>query len=281
MGAGALMVAVAADFASKKKEFRDVSLAGAFIAPWPAILGVLLLVVDLGNPQRFWEMILKRGDGYLTLESPFVMFAPSSVMSWGTWVLSLFIIFSLAYLVAHVASFALHWVAPIRKFIGACAFVFALPVTVYTGVLIASCNNGLWNSMWLPTLFVVSAIATGIASVVFLLAAFKIFLNMEPQEPNIPKLEKANSVILIVQLVVLVIFLIAQISAPTTKAMIGSQFGILFWIGIVGLGLLLPILVGLKGKALKPQVSFLIAALVMLGGFFMRYVILVAGQTIG
>ena len=49
----------------------------------------------------------------------------------------------------------------------------------------------------------------------------------------------------------------------------------------MGLGLLLPILAGLKGKGLKPQVSFLIAALVMLGGFFMRYVILVAGQTIG
>ncbi len=99
MGAGAFMVAAVADLASNKKRYRDISLAGAFIAPWPAIIGVLLLVVDLGNPQRFWEMVLKRGDGVLTLEAPLVMFAPSSVMSWGTWVLSIFICVSLAYII--------------------------------------------------------------------------------------------------------------------------------------------------------------------------------------
>ncbi|MFC1582111.1 NrfD/PsrC family molybdoenzyme membrane anchor subunit [Planctomycetota bacterium] len=282
MGAGAYLVAVAADLASKKKKLRDVSLAGSFIAPWPAIIGVLLLVIDLGNPQRFWEMILNRGDGVLTLNAPFVMFAPSSVMSWGTWVLSLFIIVSLCYFAAHIASFALHWVAPIRKIIGVIGLFFAIPVMVYTGVLISSCNNPLWNSFWLPTLFVVSAVATGVAAIIFVLSAWRLFLSpTEPQEPNVERLEKANSMLLIAQAVVLVLFMIGTLMAGSQgmKNILGLPFIYLFWPGIVGLGLVLPIITGLKGR-LKPEMSFIISACVMLGGFFLRYVILIAGQTV-
>lgn len=278
LGAGALMVAVVADLIGRKKQFRDISLAGAFVAPWPAILGVALLVVDLGNPQRFWEMIYRRGPGLLTLEAPFLMFEPSSVMSWGTWVLSLFIVLSLCYFAAHIASFALSWVAPIRKLIGIAAFVFALPVATYTGVLISSCRIGVWNTVWLPSLFVVSAIATGIAAIIFVLNAFKIFAGLESREPNIARLEKANSGILGFQLLLVIFYVLATVGTAGGRAIIGSQFGLLFWVGIVGLGLVLPIVTGYKGK-LKPEVSFAISALVLLGGFFMRYVILVAGQT--
>ncbi len=55
-------------------------------------------------------------------------------------------------------------------------------------------------------------------------------------------------------------------------------FGALWWVGIVFLGVILPALVGLKGGTKKPQTALLVSALVMLGGFFLRYAILFAGQ---
>ncbi|MFH1709186.1 MAG: NrfD/PsrC family molybdoenzyme membrane anchor subunit [Planctomycetota bacterium] len=280
MGASAFMVAVIADLADRKNKYLDVSFTGAAIAPWPVILGVALLVVDLGNPLRFWEMILKRGDGLLTLEFPFIQFVPSSVMSWGTWVLSLFVIVSFCYLAAHVASYALHWVAPIRKIIGVIGILFALPVTVYTGVLIASCNNALWNSPLLPTLFVASALASGLAVVVFVLSCIRIFLKTEPREPNVRRLEKACGYMLGFQLVLLVAFILTGIGSPLMRAMIGHQFGVLFWVGIVGLCTIVPIAALLMTRERTPQTSLVLAGLILLGGFFMRYALLIAGQTI-
>ena len=79
MGAAAFMVAVVADLKSNKK-FDSVRFTGAIIAPWPVILGVLLLIVDLGKPLRFWEMMLRRGEG-LSLEAPYLMFNGGSTMS--------------------------------------------------------------------------------------------------------------------------------------------------------------------------------------------------------
>ena len=55
---------------------RAVSITGALLAPWPVILGVLLLVVDLGRQLRFYEMLLRPGPGLL-------MFSPTSTMSIG------------------------------------------------------------------------------------------------------------------------------------------------------------------------------------------------------
>lgn len=86
LGAAIFMVAVVADLAGGRK-YRRISITGALIAPWPAILGVLLLVVDLGKPWRFWEMILRRSHETLGVES--LMFKIGSTMSIGTWLLTI------------------------------------------------------------------------------------------------------------------------------------------------------------------------------------------------
>lgn len=279
MGAGAFLLAVATDFAGSRK-YRTVSTTAAFIAPWPAIVGVLLLVVDLGKPLRFWGMMMSRsGDGYLGVKAPYVGFNPASTMSWGTWVLSLFVILSLCYIGASLIAYPFPWGATVKKLVGLAGVPFALMVMVYTGVLLSASSNSVWNTYMLPVAFVASAMVTGVASVILVLAVLRFLGVIEEESSYIPQLEKLNSRLIVFQLVAVVLFMVALLVAKAPLgAVVGGLFAPVWWVAVIGLGLIVPLLYGFKGKLRKPQSSVVVAALVLFGGFCLRYVILVAGQ---
>lgn len=270
LGAAAYMLAVMAQLAGGRR-YQAVSITGALIAPWPVILGVLLLVVDLGNPLRFWEMILRRGEGFL-------MFNPTSTMSIGTWLLTIFVIVALAYLVVSIIAIPFRGAEILSKIVGVIGLPFALLVTIYTGVLIAATAEPLWNTPLLPVVFVCSAMATGIASVVFFLALYQLLKKSAQEDSPVPKLERIAGWILAVQVLAVILFVLFGLGSAGMISMIGPGFGVLFWIGVMGLGLILPIVVIFVIKVRTPQISLVLSALVLLGGFFLRYVILVAGQ---
>ncbi len=276
LGAGAFMLAVVADLVGQRRH-RMISTVGAFVAPWPVIGGVLLLVADLGVPWRFWEMMLKRGEG-LSLEAPFIMFKPGSTMSLGTWILTIFVWISLAYILATILAYPIRWVQVVRKLVGVIGLPFALLVTVYTGVLLSASPNPLWNNWMLPIAFVASAMVTGAALVIFVLAALRICGVVAEENAPIAGVEKLNSRMIAFQLVAVIAFMLAGIGSAPMRSLIGVGYGLLWWVGIIGLGLVLPLLYGFKGGARKPQTSLVVATLVLLGGFFLRYAILMAGQ---
>jgi len=276
LGAGAFMVAVMADLADTRK-YKTVSAIGALIAPWPVIAGVLLLVVDLGQPLRFWEMMLRRGEGY-ALESPYIMFSSTSTMSIGTWVLTAFVYLSLAYIGVTLLAYPFKWAELLRKALGVCGLPVALAVTIYTGVLISATSNPVWNNWLLPVAFVTSAVVTGAASVAFVLAAMRIAGLVSEEGAQLPKLEKLTGGLIIAQLVAVAGFILVGLGSAAVLVVIASaRFGPLFWIGIVGLGLIVPLVYNLKGPGKAPN-SLVISCLVLLGGFFLRYVVLIAGQ---
>jgi polysulfide reductase chain C len=271
------MVAVVAGLTGNKK-YGSVRLTGAIIAPWPAILGVLLLVLDLGNPQRFWEMILRRGHG-LSLAPPYLMFNPGSVMSWGVWILTIFVILSLIYLVVVVLTVPFSWGEGIAKAVGLICLPFALLVATYTGVLISATSNPMWATPLLPVLFVTSALVSGVAAVVFVLALLGALKVLDQGDGGVvPAMERFNGRAIVFLLVVLALYVLSGIKAAPMAVMIGARFGILFWIVVVGLGLIVPLVVSYKKGARSATTSLIVSALVLVGGFFLRYVILVSGQ---
>ena len=73
LGAGLFLVAVTADLFGGER-CRGVRRVGGILAPWPVLLGILLLAVDLGVSPRFWEFALEAGPGSL-------IFRPTSAMS--------------------------------------------------------------------------------------------------------------------------------------------------------------------------------------------------------
>lgn len=272
VGAGAFVLAVVAQLVDDRR-YRAVSLTGALIAPWPVILGVLLLLADLGKPMRFWELLFRSGPGFL-------MFNITSTMSIGTWLLTLFVLVSLGYMLVYVVSIPFRWGKIARAVCGLAGLPFALLVAIYTGVLISATNNPLWSTPLLPMVFVSSALATGTACVVFWLALFQVFKPKLDTASAVPRLERLTAVIIVVQLIVLAVMMATLVKVDAMKAIMGPMFGLLWWIGVVGLGLVVPLLLGLKGGSKRPQTALVVATLVLLGGFFMRYVILMAGQVV-
>ncbi len=275
MGAAAFFVAVMADLAGGKK-YASVRLAGALIAPWPVIIGVLFLVVDLGNPQRFWEMLLRRGEGF-SLAPPYLMFNPESIMSWGTWLLTLFTIIALIYMVACIIGIPFSWGSVLTKIVGVIGLPFAVMVAVYTGVLLSATPNPLWSNWVLPVVFIISATDTGLAAIIFILALMKLVNIIGDEDTVLHDLEKIDCWVIGVLLVCLAIFIGVGIQVAPMRAMIGAKFGLLFWVGIVGLGLVVPMIIERK-QSVSAHTSLVISALILLGGFFLRYVILYAGQ---
>ena len=187
---------------------------------------------------------------------------------------------SLAYLAVSLVTIPFRWGAMARRAMGIIGLPLALLVTIYTGVLLAACPKVPWHTPLLPVLFVASAIATGIALVILVLAAVRIVTRQAEVDPPIPKLEKLYSGIIAFQILVIILFVLTQIRSAEVRSMIGSGQGLLWWIGVIALGSLLPLIVGFKGGEKKPLTSFVMAALVLLGGFLLRYVILMAGQTV-
>lgn len=270
LGAGALLIAIAADLFGQRR-YERITRTGAVIAPWPVLVGVILLVIDLGKPERFWELLFRRGPGFLMINL-------DSVMSVGVWLLTIFVILSLLYGALVLFGWVFTWGRKLRRGVGMIGLPVSLLVAVYTGVLLAATANPLWNTVLLPAVFVASALSMGIAIVVFALALANTYRARAKADPAIPELEKINSRVISLQLLVVALFVLVRITSPPLRMILGSGYGLLWWVGIIGLGMLVPLVFGIKGKTRKPQTSAVLAALVLLGGFFLRYVILIGGQ---
>ena len=154
---------------------------GHIIAPVAVIIGLVLLMFDatagLQNPLRFALLL-----------SNF-----NSVMTWGVVFLGLFVIVSLIVAVLDL----LHRDIPVAlDIVGS---VLGLCVAVYTGCLLGVCKTfPLWNNALLPILFLVSAVSTGMASV--LVAA----IIRHPEEFNrVGVLKKFHFCLPIIELVLI------------------------------------------------------------------------------
>jgi formate-dependent nitrite reductase membrane component NrfD len=115
-----------------------------------------LLIVDLGRPERFYNMLR--------------VFKPTSPMSMGTWVLSAFGVAAGAAAASEVTG----WLRPAGRLGELGAAIFGLPLCTYTAVLVADTSVPVWHEArrQLPFVFAGSATASaGAAGAIFAPAA--------------------------------------------------------------------------------------------------------------
>jgi formate-dependent nitrite reductase membrane component NrfD len=123
------------------------------LAGFAALLGCPpLLVVDLGRPERFYNMLR--------------VFKPTSPMSIGSWVLSAFG----GALGLAAASEVTGWLRPIGRLGELGAAAFGLPLFTYTAVLVADTSVPVWQEARreLPFVFAGSASASAGAAAAIL-----------------------------------------------------------------------------------------------------------------
>ena len=231
MGGGAFLIALGLRDERAKR-------SGAFLAFLGIVIGALLLVIDLGQPARFWHLL--------------VGFHPVSVMWLGSVVLALAGVGLFLLLVLREWPSWLVWVTA----------VLVLLVVGYTGVLLMATARPFWSaSPLMPWIFLASAYTTGSALLVLL-------GNHEPQ------LRRVSLNFAVVEAVLVVAHLIWVYPQATEaiRAMLTGELAWAFW-GFAILGVLLPVIMELQRRA-----EALAAVLVLLGGFLLRYFIVYAGQ---
>jgi len=303
VSAGAMAISGFATYLGGRR-YRRVARIGAMVAPWPVAIGTGLLLLDLGRPLAFWHL-------FMTLQW-------TSPMSIGSWLLTFFILISLAYFVAWLPEpirnlvrvphrlgdvgrpaawqpMTRRAVRMLRGGLAAAGFPFALGVGIYTGILLGAIPaRPFWNTGFTAQLFLFSALSTGTALVLLLAVLFGRAIDPEGLSHERHLLVSVDAVLIVLEIFIIVPFFLHHAlstwsSARSIQLVMGGPFTALFWIGVVLVGLLIPL--NIEGYELYPMIlkegavrysrllGGLSAVLVLVGGFLLRYVFVYAGQT--
>jgi formate-dependent nitrite reductase membrane component NrfD len=257
LGSGAFLTATALRLFTGQK-YERIEKTAAIAAPILLIPGLLCLLLDLGKPLRFFNL--------------FFYFNPSSVASWGVWIINIFFVLSVIYAFLHVIGKARS--ARPLAYIG---FVFALAVGFYSGMLLYQMHgHELWHSALVPVIFLASAIASGLA-VVLLLSG-----SADPDQTRV--LSNVLAVAIAVDLVlalaeVLTLAWSGGEKAAAADVILSGGYGFLFIVVYLIIGLALP-LAALARQRVSRGSQVFAAVLVLVGTLAMRYVIVMGGQAL-
>jgi formate-dependent nitrite reductase membrane component NrfD len=277
LSAGCYVIAsIASLFGSK--EDRVVVRTGYYLSLLALLPCPLLLIKDLGRPERFLNMLR--------------IFKVKSPMSMGVWALLSFSLFNGITAIIQVAKDGLigkWWGARLlaalpQKLLALPGSAFALFIGGYTGVLLTATSVPLWSrSKLLGGIFLSSALSTSTA-----LISLVVRLIGAPGR-TLQKLEKLQWTALFIEIIGLLTFL--RGTGRAARPLVGTgpnEHGHTFWRFEFGVGLLLPWL--LQGLALfigqrtgtkqrKSGRGLLISLLVLLGGYLLRRTMIEAGHT--
>ena len=222
-------------FAGDPRDERAARIA--FIASFIALIPCpVFLTLDLGQPFRFWHMLIDTSEGGLA-------FKPWSPMSLGSWVLLLFGLFSFVSFLGAVAEAGwLRALSPIGRALQSGAglvwnvigTLFGLFICAYTGVLLAVSNQPVWSDAgWaLGGMFLASALS-GSAALLLLVARSR--RDVDTDTAN--RLEAADRYFVILEAILIALFLVTVAIAGTIGKVLGVW--VVLWL-VVALGLLAP-----------------------------------------
>jgi len=272
LAGGAYFLAVLIDLFGDPLD-RPLARLGYLVAfPLTVVCG-LLLIVDLHKPLRFWHMLLQS-------ETLRPMFKPWSPMSFGSWALLLFGGFAfLSFLAALADDGRGRWarLAVLRPpgvlgiLVAVLGGLLAFVVAGYTGVLLTVTNRPIWaDTNLLGLLFLVSGASSG-AALLALLGRRRARASLT----GLHALERFDSIMLVLELLALIALVVSL--GGMARLWLGA-WGAVLVIGVVGLGILLPLV--LYRRALRAGVlgSPAAAVLVLFGSFLLRLVIILSSE---
>jgi formate-dependent nitrite reductase membrane component NrfD len=223
-----------------------------------AVLGGGLHLLYLGHPLRFWRIIFSSG-------------WKTSWISRGLYFVTLFLILGLIYMIL-----AYRDVPSVSLLIVVNVFAF---LTIIYGGFVMNYVNGiqLWNSALLPIMFAVSGIWGGIGlSIVAVSAA-------SPSTIDAGGLEDWGRLFLVSYIFILIVYLMSiryrgSAGKASIREIVTGRWAPLFWVLVVALGVILPLIVSLlnwKG-GLEISGALLSSAIVLelIGDLSLRYCIL-------
>jgi protein NrfD len=236
-------------------------------------LGMLALFLDLEHKLYVWRL--------------YTTFQWTSPMSWGSWILLLvFPVLVATWMVRPpvvledisqtVERISHHLQANrhVVRAIGITSMVVGVALGVYTGVLLSSLGaRPLWNSGILGVLFLASGVSAA--------AAFAHLVTHSLDERALTV--RIDNVVLASELGILALFVLGHLAGSAAQAeaarlFLGGPYTAPFWVFVVGLGIVIPLIIQLLASRHLVQHTPIAPIMVMAGGLMLRWVIVSAGQ---
>ncbi|HEX7126049.1 MAG TPA: NrfD/PsrC family molybdoenzyme membrane anchor subunit [Thermodesulfobacteriota bacterium] len=246
----------------------------AYYIAFPAmVISTLLLIADLGRPERFWHMIVQS-------ETARPAFKSWSPISFGAWLVGLFTIFTfIGFVRSFVEEGYLRWgwlADALRdlpgKLFAVLSGLLGLWVAGYTGVLLAVTNRPIWaDTSFLGALFLLSGASTAAAALILAGHA------MRPvPDASVHRLERLDTGVMLLELLAL---LALVFSLGVVARVWLSWWGALLVVGVVLAGILVPLALHARRRRFWPA-SVTAAVLVLIGGFLLRVVMVLSSEGI-
>ena len=271
LAGGCYFLAVLIDFFGRPSD-RPLARLGYLVALPAVAVSTVLLMIDLGRPLRFWHMLLQSERGV-------PMIKPWSPMSVGAWALLLFgVVTFISFLAALSGTDRprrptlafLRPPSPVGTVVALLGGLLAFFVAGYTGVLLAVTNRPIWSDTnLLGLVFLISAASSSAALLVLL------GYRRTAAVHGLHALERFDTWLLVLELVAL-IALVASLGSLARLFL--NAWGALLVIGVVGLGILVPLVMRMRPTRLARFGGPASAVLVLIGSFLLRVVIVLAAQ---
>lgn len=292
LSAGVFFVSALAGYLSRDSEprYQRIAEAGAWIAPWPVAIGSLLLIFDLGNWYRFYKL--------------FLHFRWQSPMSIGSWLLVLFSGVTLAYWwtwlpakrrtalvkLGRLPGWLDRDISRWRGVLAGIGMPLSIGVGIYTGVLLGAVQaRPFWNTSLVAQMFLCSALSTGCAVLIVALSSGRRHLDAA----ELRFLYSLDVGLILLEFFIVVPYLIhgalsVEAVRQSLTLILGGPYTAAFWVLFMGLGLLAPLSVEIwemapaviSGRPVHHRrgLATFAGALVLFGGYMLRYVFVYAGQ---
>lgn len=258
------------------KKYEKIGKIEAFVAFILLILVMPLLVLDLEQPLRFFYVLF--------------MFNPSSALSWGTLILTIYSIICAVYILLHLRIGFLNFREDNRllKIVGIIGIPFAAALSIYPGVVLGVVKaRALWHVALMPLIFFMAAILSGIAIMILIVYVRNTFFLHHRVDSKISTLLGR---LLLWSLVVELTFIFFELiillngsgeAVKSAMLLLTGPLSLLFMGLYIVLGTLIPLIIlGWHYKRETIGGDVISSILVLIGIFVLRYVVVIGGQLI-
>jgi tetrathionate reductase subunit C len=279
LSAGSFIISSLGLFGIEK--FKPISRIAIIQAIVLLVIAPTFLLLSLGNPLRFYKIY-------------FVIMNPTSVISWGAWLLLIYPVICIIYAfytmrrdMVKIPLSDKQLAADNRKatFFGKLGVPAAVMVHGYTGVLLGLvAGRPLWNTALMPVLFLTSAIVSGMALLIIISHVMEKFSLIRFEKNLIPDLAGIMLGVLIIDLFFIACEVLTGVynhGSEHYDAMMVLIVGKYAWsfIGIeIILGAILPALLLAWSRSTAAILTS--ASLIVLGVLAMRWNFILGGQVI-
>ncbi len=321
LAAGAFFISALFVLSGKMNSSRFAAARyGALLAPVAAIIGGSLLPMELGHPFRAWRVYLNFAQGW---ESPMfygawllLLFIITSSLYALTFLTTPRFLSSPAFSPLQPVWRLLPFMSDddsdegfgqdrkgVRNTLAWTGLIIGMFLALYYGVLHAGMpSRPFWNSPILPLLFLFSAYGTGVGGVILL----RSLLHSKSSDPELEAQYRESGnrllvwvlVLALSQLVLVAFFILfgagfgtLSVARALSVILPGGPLALDFWLWVVFVGLILPVLIALvymvpdsfkSIRFLSPGTAEVVLSVALLwGGFMLRHVVVIAGQITG